>query len=48
MQARTIGQVANATTWLRDVNQCRVRPTDLIVHQGVVRLVVEAMPMACG
>jgi len=39
MQARTTGQVANASTRLRDINQCRVRPTDLIVHQGYAVLV---------
>ncbi len=41
MQARTTGQVANAITLLRDVNRCRVRPTDLIVHQGYAVLVTD-------
>lgn len=34
---RTTGKAARSTTTLRDVDRCRVRPTDLIAHPGVGR-----------
>ncbi len=39
LTTRSTGKVACATTKLRDVNRCRVRPRDLIVHQGYSVLV---------
>ncbi len=38
---RSTGKAARATTRLRDVNRCRVRPRDLIVHQGRSVLVTD-------
>ena len=32
---RTTGKAARSTTTLRDVDRCRVKPTDLIAHPAI-------------